>query len=100
MHNVVEGVYQTNRRGTPLCPGFNTSEGCGSAVSGQWCPHGANALHLCNRCLSANHGVTGCNRTEVTAEPTALAGGKGKGRGKGKGKGKGKGGWQQRRAPY
>ena len=102
-HNVVNGAHVTSRSGYPLCSDFNSDAGCDVAIYGQWCPRRADTLHLCNRCLSSDHGVQHCRQTEATAAPRGPTGGgkggKGAKGGKG-GKGKGGRGKGQRRAPY
>ena len=97
VHNVVDGVFQTNRRGKSLCEGFNlgTCTDCDSASRA--CRQDQSKMHLCKLCLASKHGAHQCNRTEASAPLPGLVARQGKGKGgggwgKGKGKkGKGKG---------
>ena len=71
VHNVVNGLHTTNRRGFALCAGFQTGN-CS----------GCDKKHQCNKCLSMHHGSAQC--TQPTAQPPRGPRGKGKGKGKGK----------------
>ena len=65
-HNVnADGSeFRTNRAGYPLCAGFQTGT-CKDKVRGIFCKHQADTVHLCSKCLSADHGSKtgdGCSR--------------------------------------
>jgi hypothetical protein len=76
-HNVSNGAYQTNRMGNALCPDFAAAGTCtrplvGVAKSG--CEQGA---HQRGRCLSRDHGKSGCR---VPKDPPNKKKGSGKGK--------------------
>ena len=77
------GRFATNQKGQPLCEAFNGG-GCGTAVSGLYCPVDRTKVHQCNLCLSNAHSAAHCS-----------AGSRPKGDAKG-GKGKIKGGGKKR----
>jgi len=91
------GKLVANRRGAPLCVGFQSGEcsqtrpGPGRLCAGCLCAgclSGPQYVHQCNVCLSPTHGGSAC-----TGNPAKDVGGKGKGKGKGE-KGRGN------RTPY
>ena len=92
MHQVKDGIYECNRRGTPLCPGWQDGT-CTSTIAGARCGRDWSQAHQCSRCLSADHGKDQCNSKGDPKAPFspsrkgAWGGTKGGGKGK-KGKGK------------
>jgi hypothetical protein len=74
------GCFTHNRRGTRLCPEFQTGH-CGTGAANEVCKD--RLAHQCHKCLAQGHIGSGCSRT--ASKPSSLA--KGKGRGKGKDKG-------------
>ena len=77
----VNGVFQTNRSGTPLCSSFQTGM-CSDAHNGR-CPSDPNKAHQCNLCLSRDHGANICTSSKKATSSSSKGGGK-KNRGKGK----------------
>jgi len=86
VHNVEGGVYTTSRSNYPLCSYFQQGK-CQASVRGQFCPVFQDTMHLCNKCLSNEHGGDACTKTEIST-PNWVHKGKGKGQKKGKGGGK------------
>jgi hypothetical protein len=93
VHDLVDGVYKSNRTGHPLCSDFNQGK-CTNTIQGTWCGNHQNRAHQCSRCLGT-HSLTACPHQE-TPQPSWLKNaGRGRGRGRSRGKGKPKGS-----APY
>ena len=94
-HNVEGNSFKANRGGHRLCDDFNRGQ-CSPAVRGGFCPKNSSLVHHCSRCLSMEHPVGSCPRTDFPALKPHYSqenkGGKGKSS-KGKGKG-GKRTWQ------
>ena len=96
---IVNGLYTTNRSGTPLCGPFQTGA-CGNALRDGMCPADRSSSHQCQRCLGNNHGLNNCpyssmplsNKSKRSHLGSSKGGGKGKGKGGGK-KGKGRRQW-------
>ena len=95
IHNVKDGTYESNRRGTPLCKGFQDGS-CTHTVSGSRCGKNWTFSHQCEKCLSPDHGKHQCTATSdpkpSAQSPRFRTVSKGGGKGKSKGK-KGKKGW-------
>ena len=89
VHNVKDGVFESNRCGTPLCPGWQTGT-CTESISGSRCAKDWSYAHQCSRCLSSEHGRDQCPSTSdpKPASQPPKGGGKSKGKFKGGGKGK------------
>ena len=90
-HNFKDGIYETNRRGVPLCPGFQNGS-CKESTGTNRCSKDWSMSHQCNKCLSTEHGSDRCNSSRSPKAPSlpprnfqSNKGGKGK---KAKGKGK------------
>ena len=103
LHNVVNGAFTTNRRGTALCEDFNAGN-CTETIGQNRCQKDPSKLHQCSKCLSVDHPASQCSKVPgpPPAQPAAVAnrfkggpiggyGNKGKSKGKGQFKGKGKG---------
>ena len=88
VHNVSNGRFSTNRRGSSICPGFNAGT-CNSADRSGRCSKDPSMMHQCDRCLSIEHPGKDCNKSPG-APPAAQPQWKAKGAGKHKGGGKGK----------
>lgn len=93
VHDMVDGMYRSNRTGYHLCADFN-SEKCNNTTQGSWCGNNPSLAHQCSRCLGS-HPVTKCPHTEPPQVGWVKSDKGKKGKGKGK-KGRGRGG----RAPY
>jgi hypothetical protein len=78
---IKDGKFQSNRRGTPLCYGYN--EGTCNGAGAQPCPKVSSRHHQCWICLGT-HPATECPKAGGAAA-TKPGRRKGKGRGKGKG---------------
>ena len=95
IHNVSNGMYSTNRKGIPLCEGFQTGACLQSDPRTNRCTANPGTAHQCRKCLGTSHGAgtgSGCPALAPADSHTAVRfnkGGKGDGKGKGKGKGKG-----------
>ena len=79
---VIDGHWNANRQGKPLCRGFQKG-----SCKGHSCPNGRQ--HQCSKCLDNKHGAFGsqpCNK--LAAARDGVPGGKGKNK-KGRGKGRG-----------
>jgi hypothetical protein len=85
VHETTNGKYTHNRKGKPLCPGFNSGS-CKNTVRGSWCGDRQEHVHLCDRCLG-NHTSLECGHKDMPQTHWAKKGFR-KGKGKGKGKGK------------
>ena len=90
-HNVQNGLFTTNRRGTGLCDAFNKGE-CKETGPDNSCKSNLLMVHQCNKCLGGHPGVHCDKNPSVPGNVSgSLPGGKGRGKtSKGKGKGKGK----------
>ena len=76
---IVNGSWNANRAGIPMCPGFQNGS-CKGA-----CPNGM--THQCSKCLDNSHGQYGPPRcSKPLAQAVRTKGNKGKGKGKGKSK--------------
>jgi len=80
--------WTTNRRGYPMCPGFQAGTCTVNKPGTQFCSLNPSNVHQCRKCLGHSHGSEACQSPIPSAPPNQ---GKGKGKGKGK-KGK-KGGY-------
>ena len=92
-HNVSNGTYSTNRRGDPICSGFQDGS-CKEMDTNRKCAKDGKSVHQCNRCLGTDHIGSECTKTPaVGAQPSWVRfSGKGKSKGKyGSPKGGGKG---------
>ena len=69
MHNVVNGEYTTNRRGRPLCSGYNAGQ-CASRGKSIACPADNSKVHQCSKCLSTDHDATQCDKSPSTTPPS------------------------------
>ena len=78
-HNMENGRYTTNRKGDPLCAGWQKGTCMAHNVANRACAANPKLRHQCDLCLSDSHGADHCDKGK--------AGGKGKGK-QGKGKGK------------
>jgi hypothetical protein len=78
-HNVSNGQYTTNRRGTPICWGFNS--GTCNVAHNQVCAKNPARVHICSKCLAVNHGAHQFQKAPQS--PSAPKQGKGGGKGKG-----------------
>ena len=77
------GMYTRNRKGMPLCPGYN-SGACTNTVRGAWCGEKPEHMHLCEKCLG-NYRASECNhdgKPDTYVNKRKGTGGKGKGKGK------------------
>ena len=83
VHETVNGKYTHNRKGKPLCTGFNNGS-CKNTVRGIWCGDRPEHMHLCDRCLG-NHASSECGHKEIPQTHWSKKGQKSKGKGKGKG---------------
>ena len=54
----LEGLNATTKKGTPICPDFQLSHGCGFAQAGRYCKAG---LHICCKCLQT-HSFSECKK--------------------------------------
>ena len=82
------GEYTANRKGSQLCPDFQTGA-CGPTVGRGVCPKDRTMRHQCALCLDEKHGKHRCTSTAKAPYRRPPPSGKGQ-KGKGKGKGKGK----------
>ena len=97
LHNVIDGTFSTNRRGVPLCPGFNAGT-CKETVGQNRCAVDPSKIHQCSKCLSIEHSAATCSKSPGAPPPQpAWISNKGKSKGFGKQKGKMKGGGKGRR---
>ena len=85
VHDMVDGVYRSNRTGYQLCTEFNSGS-CTNTIQGSWCGVHNSLAHQCSRCLGT-HSLQSCPRKE-SPKVGWLQGDRPK---KGKGKGKEKG---------
>ena len=93
VHDMVDGLYRSNRTGFQLCSEFN-SGACTNTIQGSWCGVQNSLAHQCSRCLGT-HTLQNCPHKETPKVGWVQGDRAKKGKGKGK-KGKGRGG----RAPY
>eukprot|EP00971_Amphidinium_carterae_P063674 1260013-Amphidinium_carterae.2 len=73
-----DGRLTHNRRGRPLCSGYQTGE-CAVADGDGSCSRDPALKHQCSICLSFSHGAHNC-RQEKPKTPSSKGKGKGKGR--------------------
>ena len=95
IHSVKDGRFETNRKGTPLCPGFQNGT-CKDTAAGARCAKDWSFSHQCSICLSPTHGADTCTSTDKPSPPKGKSkgnksGGKAGGKSKKGGKGRGKG---------
>ena len=95
VHSVMDGRCETNRKGTPLCPGFQKGT-CNDTAAGARCARDWSFAHQCALCLSPTHGADICTSTDEPSPPKGksksnISGGKSGGKFKKGGKGRGKG---------
>ena len=95
VHSVKDGRFETNRKGTPLCPGFQNGT-CKDTAAGARCARDWSFAHQCALCLSPTHGADICTSTDKPSPPKGMSkgnisGGKSVGKSKKGGKGGGKG---------
>ena len=88
VHNVVDGMFTTNRSEDPICKGWQ--DGTCTESLGKWCSKNWGQVHQCAKCLDTRHGAHHPSTCQGTPKAPAVPA-KGKGR-KGKGSGKSKGG--------
>ena len=89
-HNVKDGLYETNRRGAALCPGWQNGTCTETLLNGfHYCKRDGSLTHQCSKCLSPDHGADKCNNSKRPKASAAPPPGKGGGKFK-KGGGKGK----------
>ena len=81
MHNIdKEGFALSNRRGRTLCKGWQDGS-CTETGRDNRCGKNSSEMHQCSKCLSTEHGRSGCGG-QFAKMPTKTAKGK-KGKGKG-----------------
>jgi len=97
-HNVANGLYTSNRRHIPICPGWQDGSCTSHDPRTNRCSVNSELVHQCAKCLSSAHGAnvgTGCNASPppvASARVQPKGGGKGGGKQQ-RGKGGGKGGY-------
>ena len=92
LHNTNNGCFTTNRRGVPVCDGFNAGT-CTQTTGQNRCAADPTKIHQCSKCLSVDHPASACTKTPgpPPQQPAWLSSKGGKsGGGKGGEKSKGK----------
>ena len=79
-HHVVgdDGMLKANRKGVPICQGFQTGA-CTTVAPGTLMVSGVDGgkVHQCAKCLSPSHGASSCQNPPAN-KPKGKSGGKGK----------------------
>ena len=88
VHNVVDGMFTTNRSEDPICKGWQ--DGTCTESLGKWCSKNWGQVHQRAKCSDTRHGAHYPSTCQGIPKAPAVPA-KGKGR-KGKGSGKSKGG--------